>query len=115
MRVVNRWLAAVVSMSRMARRALASMPPRVASRFLPWWEAGLVKPAAKLSVSVPSELARSVRRRVGPRGLSGFVARATQHELEREQLGAYLEELERDLGAIREGALAQARRQWRGR
>lgn len=44
--------------------------------------------AAKLSVSVPSELAQAVRRRVGARGLSGFVARAIAHELEREQLGA---------------------------
>ncbi len=44
--------------------------------------------AAKLSVSVPGELAAEVRRRVGARGLSGFVARAIAHELEREQLNA---------------------------
>lgn len=73
------------------------------------------KPAEKLSVSVPSDLARSVRRRVGPRGLSGFVARALRHELEREQLGAFLEELDRDLGPLSTAALTQARRSWRGR
>lgn len=39
-------------------------------------------------MSKPADLARSVRRGVGPRGLSGFIARAMQHELEREQLGA---------------------------
>lgn len=75
----------------------------------------MTKPAEKLSVSIPSDLARSVRRRVGSRGLSGFVARATQHELEREQLGAYLEELERELGPLPDRALADARRAWRGR
>jgi hypothetical protein len=73
------------------------------------------KPAEKLSVSVPCELARSVRRRVGPRGLSGFVARAMQHELEREQLGTYLAELERALGPVPEAELTRARRAWRGR
>lgn len=71
--------------------------------------------AEKLSVSVPSELARSVRRRVGPRGLSGFVARAMQHELEREQLGAFLQELEGELGPVTPPSLARARRAWRGR
>ena len=75
----------------------------------------MAKPAEKLSVSVPSDLARSVRRRVGPRGLSGFVARAMQHELEREQLGAYLEELERELGRVPDAELTRARRAWRGR
>lgn len=75
----------------------------------------MAKPAEKLSVSVPSELARSVRRRVGPRGLSSFVARAMQHELEREQLGAYLAELEHQIGPVPEAALVGAKRSWRGR
>lgn len=73
------------------------------------------KPAEKVSVSLPSDLARSVRRRVGPRGLSGFVARALQHELEREQLAAYLKELDEELGPVSEAALTRARREWRGR
>jgi hypothetical protein len=75
----------------------------------------MAKPVEKLLVSVPGDLARSVRRRVGPRGLSSFVARAMQHELEREQLGAYLEELDRTLGRIPDAALKEARRAWRGR
>jgi hypothetical protein len=75
----------------------------------------MTKSAAKLSVSVPSDLARTVRRRVGPRGLSGFVARAMQHELEREQLGAFLGELEAELGPVPESELARTRRAWRGR
>ncbi len=68
--------------------------------------------AAKLSVSVPSELAAAVRRRVGARGLSGFVARAMAHELEREQLGTFLAELERDVGPVSKSALSRAGRAW---
>lgn len=67
---------------------------------------------AKLSVSVPSELADAVRRRVGGRGLSGFVAQALAHELEREQLGTFLSELEQDSGPVPKRALAAARRAW---
>ena len=70
------------------------------------------EPVAKLSVSVPNELAAAVRRRVGPRGLSGFVARAIEHELEREQLGALLDELEHEHGPLQKQALAAARRAW---
>jgi hypothetical protein len=68
--------------------------------------------AEKLSISVPSDLAAAVRRRVGPRGLSGFVARALAHELEREQLGGYLEEMDQTLGEVPPRALATARRSW---
>ena len=68
--------------------------------------------AAKLSVSVPEDLAAAVRKRVGERGLSSFVARAMRHELEREQLGVFLEELERELGPISANALSRARAAW---
>ena len=68
--------------------------------------------AAKLSVSVPVELATAVRRRVGSRGLSGFVARAMAHELERDQLGAFLTELDELHGPVPNSELAKARRSW---
>jgi len=68
--------------------------------------------AAKLSVSVPAELATAVRRRVGSRGLSGFVARAMAHELERDQLGAYLAELDQLHGPVPVSEVAKARRSW---
>lgn len=73
------------------------------------------QPAVKLSVSVPFELAQAVRKRVGERGVSSFVARALQHELEREQLGAYLDELDAKHGPVSKQALAAARRAWRRR
>jgi len=68
--------------------------------------------AAKLSISLPGELAAEVRRRVGARGLSGFVARAVAHELEREQLAAFLVEMDRELGPVSKAALAAAKRTW---
>ena len=70
------------------------------------------QPAAKLSVSIPSEVAAAVRRRVGARGLSGFVARAIAHELEREQLGTFLAELQQKLGPVSKAELSRARRAW---
>ncbi len=73
------------------------------------------KPAAKLSVSVPGDLAKAVRKSVGSRGLSGFVTRAMRHELEREQLGAFIAELDDRLGSVPKKALAQAKAAWHGR
>lgn len=70
------------------------------------------QPAAKLSISVPSDLAAQLRRRVGARGVSGFVARAIANELEREQLGAFLDELDAVHGPVSKTALASARRAW---
>ncbi len=68
--------------------------------------------AAKLSVSVPGELAEELRRSVGARGLSGFVTRAIAHELERERLGKLLAEWDAELGPVPAAELARVRRQW---
>lgn len=65
-----------------------------------------------LLVSIPIELATAVRRRVGARGLSSFVARSMEHELEREQLGSYLAALDAEHGPVSKIALARARRAW---
>jgi len=70
------------------------------------------QPAAKLSISVPGELAAAVRKRVGSRGLSGFVARALAHELEREGVRAILDDLEQTLGPPSKSDLARARKAW---
>lgn len=72
----------------------------------------MAESVAKLSVSVPIELATAVRRRVGGRGLSGFVAKALAHELEREQLGSFLEELDAELGPVSKSSLTSARKAW---
>lgn len=56
----------------------------------------------KWSVSVEESLATRVESRVGDRGLSGFVARAVEHELERDLLDDYLLELDAEFGAVPE-------------
>jgi post-segregation antitoxin (ccd killing protein) len=68
--------------------------------------------AAKLSISVPSALVEAIRRRVGPRGVSGFITKAIEHELEREQLETFLRELEEEHGAIPDDVLTSARDAW---
>jgi hypothetical protein len=67
---------------------------------------------AKISISLPKDLARSLKRRVGARGVSSFAARAIRHELEREQLGDYLAELDAELGPVPEELLREARGAW---
>jgi hypothetical protein len=72
----------------------------------------MAQPAAKLSVSVPGELAAAVRKRVGSRGLSGFVARAMAHELEREGVAALLAELDERFGPPSKAEMRRARKAW---
>ena len=73
---------------------------------------GMSENVAKLSVSIPAALAKDVRRRAGPRGLSGFVARAISHELEHEQLGSFLEQLQEGADPVSPAELKKARRAW---
>jgi Arc/MetJ family transcription regulator len=72
----------------------------------------MAQTAAKLSISVPEELAAAVRKRVGARGLSGFVARAMAHELEREGVAVLLDQLEEQLGPPAKSDMARARKSW---
>lgn len=51
-------------------------------------------------MSVNRELASRVEAHVGDRGLSGFVARAVEHELERDALSEYLDELDEAHGRV---------------
>jgi hypothetical protein len=61
----------------------------------------------KWSVSVEETLASRVESHVGDRGLSGFVARAVEHELERDLLDEYLTELDDEFGPLPEGLVDQ--------
>ncbi|MCP5025346.1 MAG: hypothetical protein GY929_03600 [Actinomycetia bacterium] len=54
----------------------------------------------KWSVSVDEDLASRVQAHVGDRGLSGFVARAVEHELERDLLDEYLRDLDDHFGMV---------------
>ena len=54
----------------------------------------------KWSVSVDEELAARVEEHVGDRGLSAFVARAVEHELEREAHAGFLDGLDDEFGRV---------------
>lgn len=66
----------------------------------------------KWSVSVDKDLAARVESRVGDRGLSGFVARAVAHELERDLLDEYLVELDDEYGELPAGLVEQVDQAW---
>ncbi len=69
-------------------------------------------PVTKWSVSVDPELASAVESHVGPRGLSGFVARAVEHELERDLLDGYLRELDDRYGPVPPGLVDEIDDLW---
>jgi hypothetical protein len=66
----------------------------------------------KWSVSVEESLAARVESHVGDRGLSGFVSRAVEHELERDLLDEYLQELDEEYGSVRPGLVEQIDDLW---
>jgi hypothetical protein len=66
----------------------------------------------KWSVSIDEELAGRIEEHVGGRGLSGFVARAVEHELERDSLSLYLDELDSELGPVRPDLIEEYDRLW---
>ncbi len=51
-------------------------------------------------MSIDEDLAERVEEHVGGRGLSGFVAKAVEHELERDFLSQYLDDLDTEFGAV---------------
>ena len=69
-------------------------------------------PVRKWSVSVEEKLAARVEDRVGDRGLSGFVAQAVEHELERDLLNDYLTDLDAEFGSVPAAAIEQYDQQW---
>lgn len=66
----------------------------------------------KWSVSVEENLASRVESHVGDRGLSGFVSRAVEHELERDLLDDYLRELDDEYGPVPAGLVEQIDDLW---
>ncbi|MGH9024341.1 MAG: hypothetical protein ACRDV9_14815 [Acidimicrobiia bacterium] len=66
----------------------------------------------KWSVSIDEALAARVEEHVGQRGLSAFVARAVGHELGREQLNRYLDELDEEFGPVPEQLIEAYDAQW---
>jgi hypothetical protein len=79
-------------------------------RFLLWYD--LAVTVRKWSVSIDEELAERVEEHVGGRGLSGFVARAVEHELERDALGTYLDDLDSGFGSVASDLVEEYDRLW---
>jgi hypothetical protein len=68
--------------------------------------------AEKVSVSLPSDLSAEVRRRVGQRGFSRFVAAAVRRQIERDDLDALLAEMEAVNGPVPPELLAEVDKLW---
>jgi hypothetical protein len=66
----------------------------------------------KWSVSIEEELAARVEDHVSARGLSAFVARAVDHELERDALAAYLDGLDAEFGPVRDRLVEEYDELW---
>jgi len=66
----------------------------------------------KWSVSVEEKLAERVQVRAGDRGLSGFVARAVEHELERDLLDDDLADLDAEFGAVSAPMIDEYANRW---
>ena len=66
----------------------------------------------KWSVSIDEQLAARVEEHVGGRGLSAFVVRAVEHELEHEKLSEYLDALDQQFGAVPEELVERYDAQW---
>ena len=66
----------------------------------------------KVSLVLDEELLAEARRRVGRRGLSGYVNDALRRRLQRDRLDAFVDELEVEAGPIPEALLEEVRQAW---
>jgi hypothetical protein len=66
----------------------------------------------KWSVSIDKDLASRVEGHVSDRGLSAFVARAVDHELERDALAGYLDDLDAEFGPTAPELVAEYDELW---
>jgi hypothetical protein len=73
---------------------------------------GFTVAVRKWSVSIDEDLAGRVEEHVSGRGLSSFVSRAVEHELERDILAQYLDELDAELGPVPEILIEEYDRLW---
>lgn len=69
---------------------------------------------AKVSVTLPSPLVERIKKRVGARGLSRYVAQALEAEERTEALRAWLAGREAEHGMVPTEIMDDVRRQWLG-
>lgn len=66
----------------------------------------------KVSLSLEVELVAEAREAGGARGLSSYVNRALEHELQRDRIARWLAEAEEEAGPIDPEIMEQVRREW---
>lgn len=67
---------------------------------------------AKISLSLDGALVREARDRAGPRGLSRYINRALEKQLQHDRLANYLGELERQYGPIDPEVMKEVEELW---
>ena len=74
----------------------------------------MVSEYAKVSVTLPSTLVERIKARVGPRGVSRYVAEALEAEERREALRAWLTSQDDKHGPVAADVMEEVRQQWLG-
>jgi post-segregation antitoxin (ccd killing protein) len=69
---------------------------------------------AKVSLTLPSPLVERIKARVGPRGVSRYVAQALEAEERREALRAWLAGQDAEHGPVPPELMEEVRQQWLG-
>lgn len=69
---------------------------------------------AKVSVTLPSSLVQRIKAKVGPRGVSRYVAEALEAEERREALRGWLTSQDVEHGPIPASIMEEVRQQWLG-
>jgi Arc/MetJ-type ribon-helix-helix transcriptional regulator len=69
---------------------------------------------AKVSVSLPAPLVERIKKKVGSRGVSRYVAEALEHEERRQALRDWLTDQDRQHGPVSDDVMQEVRRQWLG-
>ena len=66
----------------------------------------------KISLTLEESLLAQARERVGLRGLSGYVNRALDHQLQHDRLVGLLADLEDELGPVDPDVMEEVRQEW---
>jgi predicted DNA binding CopG/RHH family protein len=69
---------------------------------------------AKVSVSLPAPLVERIKKKVGSRGVSRYVAEALEHEERRQALRDWLADQDREHGPVPDDVMQEVRRKWLG-
>jgi hypothetical protein len=68
----------------------------------------------KYSVTIPEDVAASIRDRVGSGGFSAYVTAAIKRQVERDKIAEIISDFERESGPLSPGAVDEARAVLRG-